>query len=847
MGKTVLSDSQNTAANPAMNVWVQANAGTGKTSVLIQRLLRILFRSDDENTGILCLTYTNAAAAEMRSRILGSIMNWATASDEELADMLDGVAYSMVPSAEDLVRARMIFYKVIDNPEIIKIKTLHGFCEEILRRFPIEAGISPSWSLVSDAAQKRLQSDAFEKLVNSKNSDQVTNAFSRIVGKVSEYSLDGLLGILTMRYKQFFTVTDLINFRKQFVDNIGCFLDLYSSIQAEISHAELQKIVDMAVAEQNSLKKPVKYLDEIIIKAKQFIDNSINFAEYKKAWLTADETKISNVAKKDFLVPEQDRVYALRQREINQEIFEDTVALFDLSAAFAATYSDLKKERAVLDFDDLILYVRRLFSSPDSMGWVLSQLDFCTDHILVDEAQDTSPEQWDILKAFTADFFVEGDKGRFMFVVGDTKQSIYGFQGADPAAFEASREYIAAQIKNNSRKINDVGLVQSFRSTRAVLETVDHFFNSLPGFENNEHKCFRADTAGCVELWPLRAKTDDKTAAVLRREYTLEIADKIVAEIASGTKPGDIMVLVQRRNPFASPLVAELKKRGISVAGSDRIVLPEFPAIRDLLNLVRFCTDETDDYSLACVLKSPLVGLSEADLYDVCKAPGENLLSKLAAVCPSIHAKLVEFREWSESLAPYSFFMKLLNTDGQRQKMIGALGTQILEPLEEFLTICLSYERTQPGGLRHFIKWFIEGGAEIKRETSPEEGVRIATVHGSKGLEAKVIFLIDTVRTPRDKPDPLVVLGKGGAWLWAARGGSSERLNAAKEAALQEKMAEYWRLLYVAMTRARDKLYIYGMSQNKTAPSDSWHSKLFEILPSKHDAQNGDCIKVRCI
>jgi ATP-dependent helicase/nuclease subunit A len=327
-----------------------------------------------------------------------------------------------------------------------------------------------------------------------------------------------------------------------------------------------------------------------------------------------------------------------------------------------------------------------------------------------------------------------------------------------------------------------------------------------------------------------------------RRKYIKTIADKISGLIAGGAKPGDIMVLVQRRAPFATPLVNELKKRGIAVAGSDRIILPEFPAVRDLLNLARWCIDSTDDYSLACALKSPLFRFSEKSLHELFanREIGRGGFSIISEKFPDEHAQLLQILEWSEILAPYSFFMRVLNTEGRREKMIAALGSQIVEPLEEFLTICLSYERTQPGGLRSFIKWFIEGGSEIKRELSASDGVRVATVHSSKGLEAPIVFLIDTIRTPRDKQDKIVPIapcesvraksvGKDG-WLWSPKSTASEKWKSAAESALQVRMAEYWRLLYVAMTRARDGLYIYGFCAAKNPPGDAWHTKLWEIL-----------------
>ncbi|MDR1207263.1 MAG: UvrD-helicase domain-containing protein [Rickettsiales bacterium] len=871
--KQNLSENQSRASDPTQNVWVQANAGTGKTSVLVQRLLRILFRSNNsEKSGILCLTYTNAGASEMRNRILAALRVWAYADDNELRGLLAGVSHNNPPVDEDLAMAREIFYEYIDNPQILKIHTIHGFCEEILRRFPIEAGIPPEWGLVIGPNQTRLQKDVFQELINGHGDASLNFAFARILDQVSEHSLDELLTILTGQYKHFFQLSNNFNNRQQFIDTINNSLNIkYNSQPAADEFYSLsaarnrEQIAELVTADIASSKKPAGYLIKVQGAVKMFAANNYaplkndDWEEYKSAFLTAAGTKIVHIAKKDYLAEEQDLVYSLNQENINKEIFENTIALYDLTAAFAQKYRETKLSRCLMDFDDLILYTKKLFSDPEMMGWVLSQLDISLRHILVDEAQDTSPEQWEILNALTADFMTDGDKGdnpHTFFVVGDTKQSIYSFQGADPAAFEKSKQAVTNQIKNDARQIIDVPLEQSFRSTAPILSAVNHFFNdvsisNLANFINNSHKCFRLDDKGLVELHPLSKPAENQDSATGRRQFILEIAGKIENLIkneqsddpARRILPSDIMVLVQRRRPYAAPLIAELQKSGIPVAGSDRIKLPEFPAIRDLLNLIRFCLDIGNDYALSCVLKSPLFQLGESELYELCHNRGKtNLFNRINELNIDIYTKLQHILEWAK-LSPYSFFMRVLNTDKRREKMIAALGPQIIDPLEEFLTICLSYERTRPGGLCEFIEWFIQGGSEITRDVDAAAGVRIATVHGSKGLESPIVFLIDTTRNPRSAnamriAEPIEISGgTHHAFLWRGRTAESESFSAVTDARYKTRLAEYYRLLYVAMTRARDRLYIYGFDHNKMPPADAWHTQLTQILSLHQDAK----------
>lgn len=858
--KRTLSPDQDAAANPLENVWVQANAGTGKTSVLIQRLLRILFRTDNlSHNGILCLTYTNAAAGEMRNRILSSLRQWATLPDTDLAEILNGVATNTPVTPSDIAHARQIFFTYIDNPDILKIKTIHGFCEEILRRFPIEAGISPAWTLISDDTRHILLQDAFHRLINSANDARVNSAFAHIVNRVSEYFMDDMLELLSSQYKDFFQITNRDNYRKYFIDTTRKFLNLDTPIQTEFSPQQLNKIIDFASQELNYAKPPAKQLTCIINLTKQYINNSIDFEEYKKLYLTSDGTPKKNLAKKAYLVAELNRVYAQDQRNIAQQIYDDTIAMFDLADAFAKIYRDLKHQKNLLDFEDLILYTKKLFSDPETMGWILSQLDIHLGHILVDEAQDTSPLQWDILQMLAGDFFTDGDTQNTphsLFVVGDTKQSIYGFQGADPRAFATSRDAIASQIKQNLRTIREIPLAQSFRSLPPILHAVDAVFNDdtvikISDFSNNNHTSFRRDTGGLVEIHKLMSQQSDNIPLT---DFLKTIVEKITTMVKTGCAPSDIMILVQKRHPMVPILVKELKRNEIPVAGSDRIILPQFPAIRDLLNLVRFCINTSDDYSLCCVLKSPIFRLNERDIFNICTVKNNanrtqnhnqtpiSIFDILHDIAPDIHSRLTRYIGWCEKMSPYTFFSNVLNTDNVRQSMIAALGNQIIDPLEEFMTICLAYERTQPGTMRHFIKWFITSNSEIKRDMDASAGVRIVTIHGSKGLESPIVFLIDTVRVPSsEKIVPIPCRKKTDMptpWLWVPHSDNNAQRADAAAALNKIKISEYYRLLYVAMTRARDQLYIYGYTPYKNAPENAWHTQLWRILANNQTTEN---------
>lgn len=843
------------ASNPSENIWVQANAGTGKTKVLVHRLLRILFRGGKYNKnivpGVLCLTYTNAAAGEMRNRVLKELSKWVMANDNELTELLESVSENNPPTDEDLAFARKIFFTYVDNPDMLKIKTIHGFCEEILHRFPIEAGLSPAWSLVSGAAQTVLLDKAFNRMINKSfdntaNATNTINAFYKILDIKSEYFLEELRNLLLGRYRSFFQVENTNAYREYFIDTTKKILNLDKDVNMHVEPDYLTKIINHAKEIENSSKKPAKYITEIINITQQYIEKTLDFEKYKDLYLTKENQIAKRVLNDSVFMVEAERVYSIQQYLLNKEIYENTIALFDLAMDFANTYKSIKQESNLLDFEDLILYTQKLFEKPDVMGWVLSQMDISLSHILVDEAQDTSPQQWNILRNLAGDFFTDGDteNNRSIFVVGDTKQSIYGFQNADPRAFALSRQAIADQIKENYRTIREVPLNQSFRSTKPILDTVDAFFGSpeivaKTNFYNTNHKCFRINDTGLVEIHDVFKC--DETGANKNKLYVNMLADKIEHLIRNeNIAPKDIMVLVQKRNSFVDVLTAVLKKRGIDIAGNDRIKLPEFSPIKDMLYLVRFCIDNTDNYSLCCLLKSPFYRLTERDIFNLCKVKNSDknltIFDVLRDNNMDIYNDLTDIVEQSKRLAPYSFFNYVLNKNDNRTKIISALGKQVIDPMAEFMTMCLAYERTLPGTLRHFLKWFINGDSEIKRDMDASTGVRIMTVHGSKGLDSKIVFLIDTLTFPN--PDQILNTNhlhaneKYDLWLWKT--GNSAAVQEIVDKNRQDDIAEYYRLLYVAMTRARDRLYIYGCDMDR-ANEMVWHKQLWNVFASVPD------------
>jgi ATP-dependent helicase/nuclease subunit A len=543
---------------------------------------------------------------------------------------------------------------------------------------------------------------------------------------------------------------------------------------------------------------------------------------------------------------------------------EASCALIRLGGALTDAYAERKRVQGALDYDDLVSTALDLLRHPGIAPWVLFKLDGGLDHILIDEAQDTNPEQWEIVAALAAEFFAgEGarDRLRTIFAVGDAKQSIYSFQGADPQAFLRMREHFEARINAARQDWRVVPLEISFRSTEPVLSAIDAIFRhaaaqdgvALDGGEIR-HIAARAGQAGLVELWPpvvpQPKEPPDPIALPVTRHRTTEprtrLAGAIAATIARWLeeremleardrpiRPGDVMVLVRRRDGFVGELLRALKQRDVPVAGADRLMLTEQLAVQDLMALGRFLLLPEDDLTLATVLKGPLFGIDEETLFALAYDRGDETLwarlRKRAGKTPRLRdtiERLSALLARADFVPPYELYAEILGTHGGRRALLERLGIEAEDPVEEFLALALAYEHEHVPSLQGFLRWLVSGDMEIKRDfgARQRDEVRVLTVHGAKGLEAPVVFLPDTMQPPK-LPDPLLWTERDGLPLWCPRRELAVPFyTAEKQAARARQLQEYRRLLYVALSRAQDRLYICGW-QTREAPKEvCWYS-----------------------
>lgn len=892
---------QSTASDPRNSAWVNANAGTGKTHVLTLRVMRLLLAGTRPER-ILCLTFTKAAAAEMSKRVFERLAGWVTLEDNALRKELSGVT-GAAATDEVVNLARRLFALAIETPGGLKVQTIHAFAERLLQRFPIEAGVPPDFKILDDAAAAKLKAEAIEATLISATSDPdgpLGKALQTIIRYAADSQFDQLISKAVEERKWLeaaahvdpgsianeLTAMDRVLRQQLGVRTDIAVADLHSECGRVLPESDLQELCELLAT---GTKTDTDHLAKL--------SAALGCTDHQqRAGRLADYFLVENgeAARKSLMTKSliqakpglhdrcqraQDNFLKLTRELRALNLVDASLALFHIAGHVLKHYARARSSAGALDFDDLILKTRDLLTSKNGQAqWVLFKLDGGLDHILVDEAQDTSPEQWEIISELAREFFADlgaGSTTRTVFAVGDEKQSIYSFQGAAPEKFAEMGRRFTDLARDAGLTLERVPLKLSFRTVRPVLDAVDRVFQNpartpglLAGDQLIEHVANRIGHAGLVEIWDTE-KPDDATPAdpwqplsdTREQSPANRLADRIAETIKSWLdngerlhsenrpiRAGDILILVRKRNPFAVPMVAALKRRGISVAGSDRIKLTDQIAVQDLMVLGDFLTLPEDDLALATVLKGPFFDLDDDDLLEIAFDRGRKTLWKAliekASSKPKLTFAFETLKRWrakADFAPPFEFFSGILDRDGMREKMLNRLGPEAADIIDEFLDLALSYDEGNPPSLTQFLSELRGANPEVKRDMDHgRDEVRVMTVHGAKGLEAPIVFLPDTCTTAsgEDATSRLVKIGEGSpdasrteTIVWAVKGTSRVaaimNARAAKDAL---ETAERNRLLYVAMTRARDRLYIAGFENARGRAPGCWYDAVSQAL-----------------
>ncbi len=889
---------QRLAASPSSSVWVSASAGTGKTRVLVDRVLRLLLSGVPPGR-LLCLTYTKAAAAEMRNRVIAQLAAWSTLEDAALTEGLaQFLGKKPVEVEEDLIQtARRLFARVLEAPGGMRITTLHSFCQSLLQRFPLEAGIAPHFQVAEDRMAKAVlaaaREDVLHRAAPERGFPALAEALRGVVANVHETNFSSLLSRLIAdrgRLEHFFNAhgglspaLTAVYATLEVPPGLTPDIILRTASEEEAFDGEGCRKAAAALALGTGTNDPGRAAKMSSWLAQSPEARLSSFETYQSVFLTAE----GEIRKRIFPAPLQKKYPALSQvmvveaeriasviRKIEQaRTAFATASLLTLGHALLETYEAAKKSRSLMDFDDLTLAARDLLSRSDVASWVLYKLDGGIDHILLDEAQDTNPDQWKVLKALTEEFFASyTTPSRTLFVVGDVKQSIYSFQKADPKIFGEMHDFFLHKDTSLENPWKEIPLNLSFRSTEPIISLVNALLAKeapariglAPPSVDLSHLAKRQGQAGKVELWPLlvpspKEEKEEPWTLPLERKYEDSpqtrlarlVAERIRAMIGTErlesqgrtVRARDILILLRKRSGFAEELIREMKKSGVPVAGADRMILAEQIAVMDLLALARILLLPEDDLTLATVLKSPLVGLNEEQLFQVAWGRKGSLWEALKTSVDPIHAKAWEklsaLFDQVDVLTPHALFAEVLGPLGGRKALVARLGTETEDALDEFLTLTLTYEAERIPSLQDFVRWFDSEMIEIKRDmdTGGGDAVRVMTIHGAKGLEAPVVFLPDTGSSMVSAHLPSILWAEGKAADLGAEGKAADiplwrcgnlgppALKAAQDKYEQSEREESHRLLYVAVTRAKDQLIICGHLRTQgVSEKGCWHT-----------------------
>lgn len=852
---------QQEAAHPAQSTWLSANAGSGKTRVLTDRVARLLLEGVQPQH-ILCLTYTKAAASEMQNRLFQRLGGWAMLDDKALCAALAELGLEHAPSAQELQRARTLFARAIETPGGLKIQTIHSFCASLLRRFPLEAGVSPQFTEIEDRAADLLRAELVDRMAEGADAHLLDGLAAQykgedflaltkeIVGQTAAFGVMTMADALVL----FDQPRDLT--RKGLIAQTFAPSD-WDLIQDLIHVLMAQGVRDQSVGDM---------LNEMIALDIQ----SVSIAE--AAFLTQAGTRKKTFPSKGtqaqaaHLLPQLDalidRVERAREARLALEAAEHTVALHRFAQRFAQLYKEAKQRRGWLDFDDLIGKARRLLTDDRVAAWVLYRLDGGIDHILVDEAQDTSPAQWDVIRRLAEEFSsgegARSDVTRTIFVVGDKKQSIYSFQGADPREFDRMQSEFGSKLDESNQKLWNRSLDFSFRSSPAILRLVDRVFQSEAGagFSEGAHIAFHTDLPGRVDFWPLIPKPDktperDWFDPVDRRSpehhfrtLAMAVAQRIKQMLDTETlipgrdgprqvQPRDFLILVQRRGGIFPDIIRACKELDLPIAGADRLRVGAETAVRDLGALLSFLATPEDSLSLATALRSPLFGWSEQDLFTLAHHRTEDELWRALRTkteeYPETVSVLRDLRDNVDFLRPYDLIERMLTRHRGRQRLLARLGTEAEDGINALLSQALSYERSDVPSLTGFLTWMETDDLEVKRQIdSASNQIRVMTVHGSKGLEAPIVILPECGKRDIQIRDVVIDMANTPVWKMPSNcqpGAMIARLDEMKAAQREESL----RLLYVALTRAEQWLIVGAAGELDKAGND-WHQRVQDAM-----------------
>ncbi len=882
---------QQIASNPRNSAWVFASAGAGKTKVLTDRVLRLLLDGVLPSK-ILCLTFTKTAATEMQERINARLAELVLLDDQKLSENI-ALLTGGVATEKLLKKARILFAQIVDAGSQIKVQTIHAFCQNLIKIFPFEVGVKPNFEVMDDNLEAIfLQKAKKEILLQSLENQGLQEIVKQISGKLSEDNfLELIAKILAQKERLVFLKNEFGNTQNIIAEIFKIFAvesdeneaEIFAKYRSEISCEKiLQMSYDLAGSDSKTNQKNAKLLkicgDDFSLK---------NFPTYKEIFFTKgnEPRKVGSIFTKgfehytDFVLQQQGLIEDFLDHINSCKTANGTALLLNFIDQILEKYQELKNKNSLLDYNDLIIKTEQMLHNQDFSAWIKMRMDGFFDHILIDESQDTNHRQWNIVKVLTEDFFsgeAAQKQNRTIFIIGDDKQSIYSFQGSEPNISHEIFSYYQQKLAGSSFKLHKIDLSNSFRSLPNILQMVDMVFEDnkhLGTLDYQAHNAIR-EGAGKVEIWPqikLQKTPKEKTFAwqeitqnnddeiceqeILAEIIALKIKGWIVENRALQGKNrpinyGDIMILLRnRKNGFDKLLQQKFYENDIPFNSTKKTDFAEELIIQDLLAAAKFALLTHDDLNLAALLKSPFFAFDEEKLLRVATIKNQNEISLFEALKLDKSSSqdvlfLEEIIKKSRTENCFAFFSFLLSKDFY-QKFNTEFGHQGAPTLDQFLIRVFSFYKNTSPNLQKFIDFAQKLNPRISLEATKSNRVIITTIHAAKGLQAPIVIIPDCCFNFKQSPTakenllwaPQEIDGKKLLLpVWCLRkdeeGKLVKMLKSHKTAAAHE---EYWRLFYVAMTRAEDELYIAGFGVNAV---DSWHEIARQAITNKASHQN---------
>ena len=893
--------SQHDASDPEVSAWASANAGSGKTHVLTQRVIKLLLQGEDP-AKILCITFTKAAASTMATRVFDTLAAWTALDDNALDAAIRAIGARA--DARTRQRARQLFARALETPGGLKVQTIHAFCTRLLHQFPFEANVGANFEVMDEATGTQMLDDLTMQVMlegAAKPDSAIGRALNFAIRAGADQTFRDIVSEAVGKQDVILQWVERIGSLAAAMAELSETLGIAPGVSADDLRARILSEAEVAQAEWSALALALpaggkSYMERAAALTLAAAGRSTDMlTDYLSLFCTKAGERRKNLVTAalrrehpewaDKLLREQDRICLLLDQQRAAECRDRTGALIAIAYEVITRYRKSKERRGLLDYDDLIDRTLALFRRT-SAAWVLYKLDLGINHLLLDEAQDTSPKQWEIVATLVEEFTAGAgarNVKRTMFAVGDDKQSIFSFQGAAPEKFGAMRRTFETAFTSADLGWRNVPLLTSFRSSDIVLQAVDTVFAreiAYRGLSSDSvktvHQALPDALPGCVDIWPLIA-ADPKAAiegwdapfdTTSEQSPTVRLARRIARHVEvwrrQGLAAGDVLVLVRKRGPLFEAIIRALKDAQVPVAGADRLVLTEHIAVMDLLVLADALLLPQDDLALATVLKSPVFGLSEDDLFEIAWNRGsQSLRAALLAKeqrFPQAVRLLNSLSAQALTDTPFAFYARLLGPGGARRRFAGRVGPEADDALDEFLNLALAYEKTETPTLQGFVAWIRAANTSVKRDMEmARDEVRVMTVHGAKGLEAHTVILAETTARPEGHHSPRLLelpLAGGTGLVWAGSddtGPVAEALQAAKKA----QADEYRRLLYVAMTRAERRLIVCGTSgplkKDGTPPINEacWYKLVSDALATEGcadevAADDGEGVIWRC-